>query len=139
MTAIWAPSGRKRSEVPAAGPGPERPTGRQFVDDDFAIRTAARHIRRLSGLNFAEPTTIRPGSLTAIVPRIDVPHRQGHSGEIGGRQVAAVGTEAEHPDIAIASGRETSNLAIVGDSTLTKTVPSRNRMAYRIMEGSNAR
>ena len=33
-----------------------------------------------------------------------------------GRQVAAVGAEAEHGDVAIAPGREAGNLRIVGDA-----------------------
>ena len=45
-----------------------------------------------------------------------------------GRQVAAVGAEAEDPDVAIAPGLEAGDLLVVGDAT-DRIVPSRNRKA----------
>ena len=89
---------------------------------------APRAIRRLSGLNLADSRVTGPGSFTATVRLLDVPDRQGTAGMMRGRQVAAVGAEAEDEDLAIAPGLKR---AISSSSATRRTwiVPSRNRSA----------
>ena len=47
---------------------------------------------------------------------LDVQNRQGTAGEMCRRQVATVGAQHEHPDVAIAAGLEAGDLVVVGDA-----------------------
>ena len=110
MTAIWAPSGLK-GQIPRApaDASAAEPTGRQVVDQSLASSWMTA-IRRLSGLNLAESPCTGPGSFKATALPVDVPDREGESGKMRGRQVAAVGAEAEDEDLAIAPGLEAGDL-----------------------------
>lgn len=84
-------------------------------------------IRRLSGLNLAEPRH-GAGVVQYGHAAVDVPDREVEFGVIRRHQVAAVGTETKHEDIAIAPGLEAGDLLIISDA-LDLDRPSRNRRA----------
>ena len=114
MTAIWAPSGRKARRLARPGQRTAGPAGRQIVDEELAIL-----------VDHGDPAAVRaesgrPPDGARVVhgdgAPVDVPDRQGKAGIMRGRQVAAVGAEAEDPDVAIAAGLETGDLLVVGDA-----------------------
>ncbi len=76
------------------------------------------------------PHEIGPASLTADRALVDVPDRQGKSGKMGGRQVAAIGAEAEDEDLAIAPSLEVGDLRVVGDAAdLDRPISEPERIA----------
>ena len=105
-TAIWDPSGRKARSCHGPGPRQRRMelTGRQIVDEELTI-SWARAIRRLSGLNLAECPDTGPGHSARRVRRSMSQTVRRIVGIMRGRQVAAVGAEAEDEDFAIALAR----------------------------------
>ena len=128
-TAIRAPSGRKaRSASPGAGPspaGPDRSPGRRSRSSPlFGGQGDPPAVRAESGRAPMNGPRVVHGD---GVP-LDVPDRQGMAGRMRGRQIAAVGAEAEDPDLAIAPGRKRA-ISWSSATRRTEIVPSRNRRA----------
>ncbi len=93
MTAIWAPSGRKARRLGFPGPAPAGPTGRQVVDEEVAILVGHGDPPAVRAESGRAPDAARV--LHGDGAPVDVPDRQGTAGIMRGRQIAAVGAEAE--------------------------------------------
>ena len=103
--------------------------GRQVVDDHLSIL-----------MDQGDPLAVRaevrcsPWNRAIVVQGdravVNVPDRQGKSGIMGGRQVAAAGAEAEDVDLAIAPGLEACDFNVVGDAAdLDRSIPESQRIA----------